>query len=107
MLRVADHIHDQNPSLVEPLDRPRGRNTHGTDEQLCAILNGDFNQLVQLAVRVVVVGLARAATDLRQREIDAKRQRLVVQVALELIDDRLQLLWRVAQSSNDAEATGI
>ena len=74
MLGVADHVHDQDAGGVQALDDVAGRHADGADEQLGAALDGDGYELVQLAVRVVVVGLARVAADLRQREVDAERQ---------------------------------
>lgn len=107
MLRVSNHIHDQDPSLMESLDSPRRGYTNRTNKQLGSILDCDFDEIVKLAVCVIVVRLARTAANLREREIDSKRKRLVVQIALQLVDDGLQLLGRVTESSNNTEPAGI
>ena len=49
---------------METLDGARGRDADGRNEDLCAVTDGDLDELVELAVGVVVVGLASAAADL-------------------------------------------
>ena len=72
---------------VQALDGAGRRDTHSRDEDLCAVADGDFDELVELAVRVVMVGLAGAAADLGQGEVDAECAVLVVEVLFKLIDD--------------------
>jgi hypothetical protein len=43
---------------METLDGVSGGHPDGTNKQLCTILNCDFDELVQLAMGVVVVCLA-------------------------------------------------
>ena len=107
MLRRTHHIHDQNASRMQAVDDVLRRHAHGGHKQPRAILDGDVNQLVEVAVGVVVVGLAGAAADLRQREVDAEGQRWVVQVRLDLVDDLLQLRRRVPQPADHAQAARV
>lgn len=43
---------------MEAFDGPCRRHANGTDKQLCAGFDGDLDELVQLAVGVIVVRLA-------------------------------------------------
>lgn len=54
MLWVADHVHVENAICVEPLDDVLWWDTDGRDEDLCTALNNDINELVELALRVIV-----------------------------------------------------
>jgi hypothetical protein len=72
---------------VESLDCPRGRDTHGGDEDFGPVPDGHFDQLVELPVRVVVVCLAGGAADLGQGEVYAEGERRVCQVRLQFVDD--------------------
>src|SRR5690349_21384385 len=74
MLGVSNHVHDQDASLMQSLDSPRRRHANCTDKQLRSILDRDLDQVVELTVCVIVVGLARTAAHLRERKIDAKRE---------------------------------
>lgn len=71
------------------------RDSDGADEQLCALLDGDGDQLVQLAVGVIVVGFARAVADLRESEINTEREIFRSEVLLELVDDLAELVGGV------------
>lgn len=85
VLGMSDHVHVENAMLVELVDDGLGWHTDGRDEQLCARLDDDIDELTELALCVVValkrirpwlfpntlrhsclLGLARRATDLRQ-----------------------------------------
>jgi hypothetical protein len=57
---------------VEAFDRVRGRDANGGDEDFGAVTDGDFDELVELAVGVVVVGFAGGAANLREGEVDAE-----------------------------------
>lgn len=58
MLWVSDHVHIENAICVEPLDDMLWWDTDGRDEDLYATLNNDINELVELALGVIVtVGL--------------------------------------------------
>lgn len=107
VLGVANHVHVQDAVLVQALDDVSGRHTDGRDKQRDLLFNDDINQLVQLALGVVVVGLAGVAADLGQQQVDAKRRGLVVQIRLELGNLVAQHVGRVVDAANDAQAAGI
>lgn len=73
-------------------------------EELGAKLNDDVDELRQLALCVVVVGLARVATDLGQQEIDAKGRVLVLEAVLEVLQLAAQDLGRVVDTTHHTEA---
>jgi hypothetical protein len=54
VLGVADHVHVENAGLVELLDDSFGRYTDGTDEEFGTRIDDDVDELVQLALGVVV-----------------------------------------------------
>lgn len=62
---------------MEAFDRAFGGHADGGDEDLGAVLDRDFDELVELAVGVVVVGFAGAATDLREGKVDAEGEGFV------------------------------
>ncbi len=70
---------------MKTFDRPFGRHPHGGDEDLRAVADGDFDELVELAVGVVVVGFAGAAADLREGEVDAEGEGFVGEVGFEVV----------------------
>lgn len=65
----------------------RGWDADGGDEYFGAVLDRNFDELVELSVGVVVVGLAGGAADLGKGEVDAEGCVLVGQVFLEFVDD--------------------
>ena len=65
---------------MQPLDRSLGWYTNSADEQLRAILDCDFDEIVELSMCVVMVRLSCATTDLWKREVDTERQVLVSKV---------------------------
>nr|POE63738.1 hypothetical protein CFP56_04641 [Quercus suber] len=107
VLRVSDHVHDEDARGMQALDDMRGWDADSADEERRFLLDRNADQLVELAVGVVVVGLARAAADLWERKIDAEGQRLVREVFFDLMDDGAQLLRRVPESTDHAETPGI
>lgn len=44
-----------------------GRHADGADEETGALVDDDIDELVELAAGVVIVGLSRAAADLRKQ----------------------------------------
>ncbi len=56
VLGVADHVHAEDTGTVEALDDGLGGNTDGRDEELGAALDDDVDELVELALGVVVAG---------------------------------------------------
>lgn len=54
VLGVADHVHAEDAGTVEPLDDSLGGNTDGRDEELSTALDDDIDELVELALGVVV-----------------------------------------------------
>jgi hypothetical protein len=71
---------------VQALDNLLGWNADGADEERGLFLNDDVNELVQLALLVVIVGLAGASADLGKQKIDAELAVWVFQVRLELVN---------------------
>lgn len=59
VLGVADHVHVEDAVLVELLDDVLGGDTDGGNEELGAGLDDDVNQLVKLALGVIVAGKAQ------------------------------------------------
>jgi hypothetical protein len=124
VLGVADHVHVQDASLVQLLDDGLGGHPDGANEQLGAGVDDDVDELVQLALGVVVavsgsagnraplvggnvLGLSRASTNLREEQIDAKWRALVVQISLELGDLLAEHVWRVANATQHTDTAGI
>lgn len=56
VLGVADHVHAEDAGAVELLDDRLGGNTDSGDEELGAAVDDDVNELVELALGVVVAG---------------------------------------------------
>jgi hypothetical protein len=54
VLRVTDHVHVENAVLVELFDDFLGRNANGGDKELSTRVDDDIDELVQLALSVVV-----------------------------------------------------
>jgi hypothetical protein len=54
MFWVADHIHVQDPCLVQPLHNTIWRNPNSGDEELGSALNNDGDQLIELTLGVIV-----------------------------------------------------
>lgn len=54
VLDVADHVHVQNPSLLELLDDMLGGDSDSRDEQLGVRLDDDVDQLIEFALCVIV-----------------------------------------------------
>ena len=107
VLRRANHVHDDDSGVVKTLNHMWWRDSDSADEQLCALLDRDGDQLVQLAVGVVVVGLARAVADLGESKVDAEGEVLGGEVFLELVDDLAELSRGVAQAANAANAASV
>lgn len=82
--------------LVETVNGRLGRNTDSGDEELGALLNDDGEEVVELAVGVVFVGLAGRAADLGEEEVDTERSVLVVEVALKVLDLAAEVLGTAA-----------
>lgn len=104
---MANHIHNQNPILMQLLNHPLGWHTHRTNKQLRPALNHNLHQLLKFTKCVIMVRLARIAANLRQREVHAKRQVGVLEVGFHLGDDLAQLVGRVHEAADDAEAAGV
>jgi hypothetical protein len=51
---VTDHVHAEDTGTVELLDDGLGGNTDGGDEELGTTLNDNVDELVELALGVVV-----------------------------------------------------
>ena len=80
MLRGADHVHDEDAGFVEALDYMGWGDADGGDEDLCAGVDGYGDEVVELAVGVVVICLASGAADLGQGEVDAKGEAFICEV---------------------------
>lgn len=107
VLRRTHHVHDQDPGVVETLDHMRGRHTNGAHKELRPVVDDHVDELVELAVCVVVVCLAGVAADLWEGEVDAEGERLVLEQGLELRKHLVHLVRGVAQTADDTEATGV
>jgi hypothetical protein len=64
VLGVSDHVHVEDAGAVELLDDSLGRNADGADEELCARVNDNVDELTELALCVVVAGRALLAFEL-------------------------------------------
>jgi hypothetical protein len=71
VLRCTDHVHDRDARGVELVYGELRRDANGRDEEGRALLDHDVDQLWELALGVVLVGLAGGAADLREEEVDA------------------------------------
>lgn len=91
----------QDSRFMQPFDGSRGGDPHRADEQLRPILDRDLDELVELAVGVIVVCFAGGAADLGEGEVDAEGERFVGEIRFELVDDVLELLGGVAQTADD------
>lgn len=127
VLGVSDHVHVKNAVLVEFLDDVLWWDTDGRDEKTGAGFDGDVDELVELALGVVVavevfvsacsayflsgwmclLGLSCTATNLWEQEIDAEWCVLVVQEALQLCDLLAEHVWSVADTADDTDTTGV
>jgi len=87
VFRGADHVHDEDAGGVQAGNDVWGWDANGGDEEFGARVDGDGDEVVELAVGVVVVGLAGGAADLGEGQVDAKRERLIGQVCFEVVDD--------------------
>jgi len=88
---------------VELLARGDGRHANRGDEERCALLDDDVQQLEERAACVVLVGLAGRAADLRQEQVHAPGRGLVLEPLLDLLALLTQHLGRVAKPADDAE----
>ena len=54
VLGVANHVHAEDTSAVELLNDSLGGNTNSRDEELGAALDNDIDELVELALSIVI-----------------------------------------------------
>ena len=54
VLRVADHVHVEDAVPVQPVDDMLGRDTDGGDEEFGSRFDDDIDELVELALGVIV-----------------------------------------------------
>jgi hypothetical protein len=126
VLGVPDHVHVEDAGFVQFLDNGFGRDADGADEELGARVDDDVDELVQLALCVVVagarvsgapgsgqrldkdlLGLASASADLGKQQIDTEWCALVVEVALELGNLLAEHVWGVSNAAEDTDASGV
>jgi len=107
VLGVADHVHVDNAVLVELLNDVARGDTDGGNEELGARLDDDVDELVELALGVVVVGLAGIAANLGKEEIDTEGSVLVDKMRLELLNLLAEHVGGVADTTEDTETTGV
>lgn len=131
VLGVADHVHAEDAGTVEALDDCLGGDTDGGDEELGAALDDDVDELVELAlgvvvagrkrlvsvfflvsrvfgeVRICLLGLAGTATDLGEEQVDTEGSVLIVQVALQLGDLLAEHVRSVANTTDNTQTTGV
>lgn len=92
VLGVADHVHHEDAGLVQLLDRVLGGDTDGTDEELGTLVDDDVNEVVERTLGVVVVGLAGAAADLGDKEVDTEGEVGAGKPLLDLLDNAAKVL---------------
>jgi len=107
VLWVADHVHVEDAVGVELVDDGLWWDTDGRDEELGARLDDNVDELVELALGVIVVGLAGVTANLWEKEIDTEWSVLIVQVRLELSNLLAEHVWGVADTTDNTETTGI
>mmetsp|Transcript_65103 Transcript_65103/g.173577 ORF Transcript_65103/g.173577 Transcript_65103/m.173577 type:complete len:388 (+) Transcript_65103:2-1165(+) len=110
LLRVPDrahHVGDYDAAGVQLVHRPTRWHTDGTDEELRLLGNNDVNQLRQVAVRVVVIRLPRAAPNLRNGQVHPKGQGLVHELLLDPGDLLLEDLRGHGEASDGANPASI
>lgn len=124
VLWVTDHVHVKYTGLVKLLDDVLWWHTNSADEKSSTRFDDDINQVVQLALGVVVarmsrqqlfeprtrlypLGLAGTSSDLRKQKINTEWCLLVMQVALEFGDLLAKHVWGVADTSNDTDTAGV
>ena len=98
MLWVADHVHDGDTGLVQGVDDWLRWDSNGTNEERSFLLDNDVDELIELALGVVIlgkgiqnldgrilheayVGLPCVSTDLRDQKIDAERCVLILKTS--------------------------
>ena len=79
---------------------PLGRHSDCRHKESRSGLNDNVNELRQLAVSVIFVGLSSSIADFGKQEIDSKRTLLVNQRILQIANLHLEKLGRVSDSSN-------
>ena len=104
VLRGADHVHDRDARGVELVHGELRRDADGRDEDGRALLDDHVDQLRELALRVVLVGLAGGAADLGEEEVDAPRRRLVDEALLDLLALVAEVVDGGADAADDAQA---
>ncbi|KAK7456275.1 hypothetical protein Landi51_02518 [Colletotrichum acutatum] len=102
MLGMPDHIHNIDPRLVQPLNHLLRWHPHRANKQPRARGDGNVDELVELAARVIVVRLARVPADLRQREVDAKGEIRGLEIRLHFRNDLAELVGGVLEPADDA-----
>ncbi|CAG9975455.1 unnamed protein product [Clonostachys byssicola] len=107
VLWVADYVHHQDPLRMQLLNHPRRWHTHCANKQFCAAVHHNVDQLLQLAPSVIMIGLPRVAPNLRQRQVHAKREIGTNEVRLHFGNDGAQLVGRVHDATDDAEAASV
>lgn len=131
VLGVADHVHAEDAGTVELLDDSLRGNTDGGNEELSTALDDDIDELVELALGVVVavrcerlpcqsdcplflrrymvclLGLTGTATDLGEEEVDTEGGILILQVALQLSDLFAEHIRSITNTTDDTQTTGI
>jgi len=107
VLGVSDHVHVENAGLMETVDHGLGWDTDGRDEEAGARLDDDVDELVELALGVVVVGLSCAAADLGKQEVNTEGRVLVLEKALELGNLLSQHVRSVSDTSDHTDTTGV
>lgn len=92
---------------MEPPDDVRGGDADGRDEEFRALGDDDGDEVVEEAVRVVVVCLAGGAADGGEGEVDAEGEGGVREEGFELVDHGAEALRCVAEAADDAEAAAV
>merc|ERR1712028_91312 len=101
----TNHVHDWDTSRVQLVDHFLWGDADSRHEQSGLRLNDDVNQLGQVALGVVFVGLACSSADFGEQQVNAKRCILVVEASFELLDIGTEHLGRVAYTTDDPDTT--
>ena len=66
------HVHDEYPSLVELLHHILRRHSDSAHKQLGLLFDNHVNQIVQLALGVIVVCLPSGRRERRDEQVDTE-----------------------------------
>mmetsp|Transcript_115185 Transcript_115185/g.273817 ORF Transcript_115185/g.273817 Transcript_115185/m.273817 type:complete len:339 (+) Transcript_115185:318-1334(+) len=107
VLGGTNHIHHWNASSMELVHRILRRHPHSAHKELGTHLDGNVNQLREVALRVVIVRGPCVPANLRDEQVHPKGRVGILQRGLELLELGSEHLRRVVYSSPNAKATSV